>query len=230
MPIIVTATPVQVIGAIAFLFAWRGLRRTWVRERRLFIWLLIGYAVITLWGDQIIQFINQYWIILQLLARAGFNLQKVFLIAPQEIQKIKPLVTPERRALAEAILFLLFAWWGNRPPPKPKKGEGDELIARLRRLLTGEEKKPKTPAQTIVGFPGRLLDTVPSLVLGGINGALLAYFVVPRVLRVDTTVAERTVITLPVADAVALIQDNLVNIVLALIVVALLRLFQTSKK
>jgi hypothetical protein len=207
-------TAQTVILIVAAYFAWRGWVRGWDRERRLLVWLLIGLAVVNLGGGFLIRRINGFYIAFRILAQSGFDVQAAFQVAAEQFSKIPPLIPEKWETLALVLIFLAFAWWGNRSPGQPSQGQQATGIGQI----TGR----------ILDLPGEVLRRLPGVVLGGVNGFILAYYIVPRVFRVDTTPVEKTIVAVPIAPALELLQQNLVNVVVAVIVAALLRLVQTG--
>jgi hypothetical protein len=219
-----------VIALVAAFFAWRGWVRGWDRERRLLVWLLIGLAVVNLGGAFLIRRLNGFYVAFRILAQAGFDVQAAFKVAAEQFAKIPPLIPKERETLALVLIFLAFAWWGNRPPRRPKKTKSESLVEMAKEVLQTTVTSPITGIGKLLGLPGEVLKKLPGVVLGGVNGFIIAYYVVPRVFSLDTTPVEKTIVTVPIAPALELLKQNVVNVVVAVIVVALLRLFQTGAR
>jgi hypothetical protein len=207
-----TPTAQIVVLVLVAFFAWRGWVRGWDREWRLLVWLLIGLAVVSLGGAFLIQRINGFYIGFRILAQAGFDVQAAFKVAGEEYANIPPLIPKDRESLALALIFLGFAWWGSR-----QSGRTSQATTR-----------PGSGSGGLSSLPGAILGSIPAIILGGINGFIIAYYLVPQVFKIGTTPVEQTVVTMPIASILQFLQENVVNVIIALIGVTLLRLFQTG--
>lgn len=199
--------PFYVILGIVLLFGLIGFFRGSSREFWVTMAIVLAQALIQWQGELLVKLANNLYMMARIAIAGRFDLQKIR-EALDKIGEISPLVPEERETLFLIGVFLLVVL----------------LVYLLGNRLIKARPAPLGPLIIYPGWP--FLTRLAGVTLGGINGYLIAYFVVPQVFP-----KPETTFLLPSGPMAEFLSKYLFNVVIGIIaVIILLSLRASSKK
>ena len=198
---VVQLMPLEVIVLCSIVFIVVGFIRGVRAEGWVTVFILIAFFVLRVFGDTLITYANRIYKLLRFALAGGIIAENPVEIWQQFADKPPLIESDAKKLLFRMALFLVLYLLG--------------LVAG--RIAVKRKLVP-------VGF--QLIRQLPDLgerllgaVLGALNGFLIAFFVLPRVLPAE----KETVIVVPKTSIVThFMTENLVNIAFAVIVVIIL--------
>jgi hypothetical protein len=215
---VVELTATTVVLIFVGVFAYLGYRRDVRKELLLFVGLLLGTALSLVDSKPLIPMTNRLFRLILFAARGGAMTDDPLPIW-EAVKKRPPLVSVDDpdsilwfNAAVFAALGILSYLLGNRL----WREEPPNILS-----ILGMAGSKKARGQ----IPGVLLTQLTSTVVGGLNGFLVAMFVIPRFLA-----ATQTLVVIPGTAALDILTRNLRYIIVVVFLVFIVRGWQNTKQ
>lgn len=193
--------PLQVIVLFSIVFVVVGFVRGVRAEAWITAFILIAFLILRLAGDTLITWTNRIYRLSRFALAGGIIAENPVDIWQKFADKPPLIETDVEKLLFRMGLFLVLYLLGL-------------IIGRL----SVQRKLVPVSLQLVRKLPD-LGERVMGAVLGGVNGFLIAFFVLPRVLPVD----KETVIVVPKTSIVTdFMTENLVNVAFVVLVIIIL--------
>lgn len=198
---VVHLMPWEVIVVFAFVFVVIGFGRGVRAELWITTFIVIAFAVLRIAGDTLIVWSNRIYKLTRFALAGGIIAENPIEIW-QQFADMPPLIeTDVEKLLFRMSLFLVLY-----------------LVGLIIGRISVRKKLVPVSLQLVRKLP-HLGERLLGAVLGGVNGFLIAFFVLPQVLPAD----KKTVIIIPKTSTVTeFMTQNLVNVAVAVLVIIIL--------